>query len=98
MRSPWSRLNEEGVANVDLQQLLTLGVVLAAMGYLARRTWLRLSGRRTGVCGSCSRCTVTADGESPSAGPLVPIETLITSAGRDAGRSLGDSGLRDRAQ
>ena len=80
---------------MDLQQLLTLGVVLAAIGYLARRTWLRLSGRQTGGCGSCSRCAVSADCESPSAGPLVPMETLISSARRDATRSLGDRGLRD---
>ncbi|MCU0981763.1 MAG: hypothetical protein MUF25_21640 [Pirellulaceae bacterium] len=82
---------------MDLQQLLTLGVVLAAIGYLARRTWLRLSGRRTGGCGSCSGCAVRADGESPAEGPLVPIETLISSARRDATRSLGDSGLRGGA-
>jgi hypothetical protein len=36
---------------MDLQELVTLAVVLAAIGYLARRTWLRLAGRRTGVCG-----------------------------------------------
>mgnify|MGYP001040443670 FL=1 len=82
---------------MDLQQLLTLGVVLAAIGYLARRTWLRLSGRRTGGCGSCSGCAVRADGEAPSASPLVPIETLISSVRQDATRSLGDRGLRGRA-
>jgi hypothetical protein len=67
---------------VDPQQLLTLGVVLAAISYLARRTWLRLSGRSNRACGSCSGCRLTAGGVAPAAGPLVPIETVIASAGQ----------------
>ena len=66
----------------DAQQLLTFAIVLAAAGYLVRRTWKRLSGRPVGGCGSCSRCTEAADDSSPAARPLIPVETLIASAAR----------------
>ncbi len=68
---------------LDAQQILTLAIVLAAAGYLVRRTWKRLSGQRAGGCGSCSRCGDAADDRSPAAKPLVPIETLIASAKHD---------------
>ncbi|NLF67801.1 MAG: FeoB-associated Cys-rich membrane protein [Candidatus Anammoximicrobium sp.] len=64
----------------DAQQLLTLALVLAAAGYLVRRTWKRLSGRPVARCGSCSRCPGAADGRSPAAKPLIPVEDLIASA------------------
>ena len=67
----------------DAHQLLTLAIVLAAAGYLVRRTWKRVSGRPVGSCGSCSRCADPADDRSPAAKPLIPVETLIASAARD---------------
>ena len=67
---------------MDAQQLMTWAVVLAAAGYLARRIWLRLWGRGTGSCGSCSRCFAAADVRRDAAKPLIPIETLIASADR----------------
>ncbi len=66
----------------DAQQLLTLAIVVAAAGYLVRRTWKRLSGRPVGGCGSCSRCAGLADDRSPAAKSLIPVETSIASASR----------------
>jgi len=74
---------------LDAQQLLTLAVVLAAAGYLVRRTWKRLSGQRVAGCGSCSRCADAADDRSPAARPLIPVEPLIAPVTRhDKGRTF----------
>lgn len=73
---------------MDTQQLLTLTVVIAAVGYLVRRTWLLLAGRRIGSCGSCSGCATPEDGERLPGKPLIPLDTLELSAMRRA-RSAG---------
>lgn len=69
---------------MDLQQAATLVVVFLATGYLVRRTWWRLSGRGTGGCGACGDCPASARPGSSSATPLVPLDTLIASARRQA--------------
>jgi hypothetical protein len=71
---------QRGGKRVDTQQLFTLVVVIAAVGYLVRRTWLLLSGRRTGSCGSCSGCAAPADGERLPGKPLIPLDALELSA------------------
>jgi len=63
----------------DAQQLFALAIVLAAAGYLVRRTWKRFSSPRAGGCGACSRCAATADNNSPAARPLIPLDRLIAS-------------------
>jgi len=87
-RAVWPTAALQRETRVDTQQLLTLIVVIAAAGYLVRRTWLLLSGRRTGSCGSCSGCAAPADGERLSGKPLIPLDTLELSAKRRA-RSAG---------
>ena len=49
-------------------------VVLAAVAYLARRTWRSLTGRKAGGCGgcSCARVAPPAAGEST----LIPAEQI----------------------
>jgi hypothetical protein len=67
----------------DAQQLLTLAIVLAAAGYLVRRVWKRLSGRRVADCGSCSRCAGAVCDGPPAAKPFEPLEVLTTPVARD---------------
>jgi hypothetical protein len=67
---------------VDAQQILTLTIVAAAAGYLVRRTWRHVSGRRIGGCGACAGCEATPGKEGPAAKPLIPLETLTASANK----------------
>lgn len=53
-----------------MQDLLAILIVAVAAGYLARRMWLRVAGRKSGACGSCSNCG-PAGAERPK--PLVTI-------------------------
>lgn len=50
----------------DWQNIVAIGLVAAAAGYLGRRGWLALARRRAG-CGACSNCPAetvqSADGK-----------------------------------
>lgn len=70
---------------VDTQQLVTVAVILAAVGYLVRRTWLRLSARRTSSCGSCSGCAAVANGQRLPTMPLIRRDAEGAAAGSAAG-------------
>ena len=55
-----------------MQDILAILIAVAAAGYLLRKTWLRLTHRSGGACGSCSSC---GSGESIKSRPLVTIST-----------------------
>jgi hypothetical protein len=55
----------------DWQNLIAMGLVVAAVGYLGRRGWLALARRKAG-CGACSNCPV----ESMQAADGKPLVTL----------------------
>ena len=40
----------------DLQTAVVLGVVVAAMGYIARRIWRSIVERKAAACGGCGTC------------------------------------------
>jgi hypothetical protein len=49
-------------------------IVLAAVAYLARRTWRTLSGRKAGGCGGCSCAKPPSVAEAR--GTLIPAEQI----------------------
>jgi hypothetical protein len=50
-------------------------IVLAAVAYLARRTWRTLTGRKAGGCGGCS-CAKPPSAEGR--GTLIPAEQITS--------------------
>jgi hypothetical protein len=49
-------------------------IVLAAAGYLLRRTWRTLTGRKAGGCAGCGGARTAAAAERPET--LIPAEQL----------------------
>jgi len=49
-------------------------IVLAAVAYLARRTWRSLTGRKTGGCSGCGCARVPSAAEGQ--GILIPAEQI----------------------
>ncbi len=58
---------------MDWQLPLVAMIVLAAVAYLARRTWRTLTGRKAGGCGGCSCAKPPA---VESRGTLIPAEQI----------------------
>ena len=58
------------------QEFVALIVVALAAGYLARRAWRVLIGKKSGGCGTCSSYGTT--GAKPN-GEVISIESLVKS-------------------
>lgn len=56
----------------DGQTVLVVLLVVAAVVYLGRRTWLLLSGKAGGRCGGCCQC----DPDPPDERQIVPLDPL----------------------
>jgi hypothetical protein len=55
------------------QDLLAIGLVLAAAGYISRRAWLVVANRGKAGCGTgCAKCPTA----KPAAAKLVQIERV----------------------
>ena len=71
----------------DWQNVATIGLVLAALAYLLRRTWLILARKKSAGCGSCAACPAdSVDKQEPASAngkPLVSIEALVKTAHKD---------------
>ena len=71
---------------IDWQNIIALGLVGLAAGYLARKAWRRIGGLTERTCGSCSDCVAisTDDFQSPRSTPLVRITAQFSQADRQA--------------
>lgn len=58
----------------DWQNLIAMGLVAGAAGYLGRRSWLALARRKAG-CGACSNCPADAL-QSADGKPLVTLGSM----------------------
>jgi hypothetical protein len=58
------------------QELVALMVVALAAGYLTRRAWRLVSGKKSGGCGTCSSCGTTSTNPN---GEVISIESLVES-------------------
>ena len=68
----------EGERRMSLgwQDLVALGIVVAAAGYLARLAWSAVTRTSEGGCGTgCGKCSAGAAGSSP------PVESIVTIGG-----------------
>jgi len=59
----------------DWQNIAALGVVLLAVLYVARQTWLKFSRRAVPGCGSCGSCPA----EKPREPEIISPDTLLHS-------------------
>ena len=63
--------------NLDVQNILALGVVAMAAAYLGRLGWRTLSARKAAGCGTCGSCPSTKSSEP---GAVVSVDQLVDSA------------------
>jgi hypothetical protein len=66
---------------MDWQLPLVAMIVLAAVAYLARRTWRSLMGRKAGGCAGCSCAKPPAATEEH--GTLIPAEQITLRARKE---------------
>ncbi len=70
--------------NLGWQDLLALGIVLAAAGYLARLAWSAVTRKRESGCGTgCGKCSAGSAGSPSSVKPVVTIGSLKRSSHRE---------------
>jgi hypothetical protein len=55
-----------------MQDLLAILIVAAAVAFLVRRAWLKITRRRGSACGSCAGCGAA---DSITSRPLVTLST-----------------------
>ena len=67
---------------MNWQLPIVVMIVLAAVAYLARRTWRSLTGRKAGGCGGCG-CARAPE----STGTLIPAEQLRLRRREDEART-----------
>jgi hypothetical protein len=62
-------------------------IVVAAVAYLARRTWRNLTGRKAGGCGGCSCAKPPSLAETK--GSLIPADQITLRLRKGASRPTG---------
>jgi hypothetical protein len=75
---------------MDWQQTAALIVTGLAVAYLGWRTYGRLAGDKVGGCGTCADCGVPKSDGVRQTRPLVPLDTLETSAKTSATKGDAD--------
>jgi FeoB-associated Cys-rich membrane protein len=70
------------------QMPLVAMIVLAAVAYLARRTWRGLTGRKAGGCGGGCGCAATTKAPEDE-GTFIPAGQLTVRRRDGEGRSRG---------
>lgn len=59
---------------LSAENLLTLAIVTLAVGYLTRRAWTVIAGKRQGGCGRCAQCPGSATNAEPQ---VLSVESLL---------------------